>query len=1490
LESSNDSHRFAFHPRLLMKLVPSLLRILALAILSVSALPAEETTETLPPAQANFSPGPEYADSVRMFQGIPGIERAANGRLWATWYGGGTGEDRYNYIMLVTSEDDGRTWSSLKLVLDPDRDGPVRAFDPCLWHDPSGRLWLFWAERGNSQMPQLFAIHTGNSGDANPKWSATERITDGIMMNKPIVTKDGAWLLPTALWKREGSSRVVCSTDRGKTWELIGSSTVPNPAERNCDENMIVQRQDGSLWMLVRTGYGIGETTSTDGGKTWTEVMRSSIPHAASRFFIRRLGSGKLLLVRHNSPDTKTRSHLTAYLSDDDGKTWKGGLLLDERKGVSYPDGIQSKDGVIRVIYDFDRYREKKIFMAEFMENDVLAGKPSDSTRLQVLVNQATGVKPPDAKKAKAAPAPPTASPKSGEAKPISPTLITQPGPEFSHATRKWQGIPSIEISPGGRLWATWYGGPAGEGEGGNHQTLVTSGDDGRTWSDPVSVFMPEPADKARCGDGHLWLDPKGRLWWVVNRLLKDDTSELGPRTSWAFINERPDKATPKWSEPILLGPGVSLNKQLVLSNGEWITPLDNFSASASTTDPKFTKGGKVYASTDQGKTWNYRASVEIPDVTFAEHMFAERRDGSLWMLARTSYGIAQSTSTDKGLTWSRGEPFTRDMNVNTRFFLRKLKSGRVLVVVNDDPKTRRQLTAMLSDDDGRSFPHKLLLDERKTSYPDGTQAADGSLYIIYDQERYTRGAQQILFAKVTEEDILAGKVVSPASRLAQKINRLADFGGGIDDQWQKEEKVRAAARAQKRGKKKDDASPVLDTPEKLEASLKGSEISATGKEPREFTNSLGMKMIRIESGSFLMGQDGPPADYQTVKHAERCDQADWDERPAHRVTITKSLHFGMTEVTNAQYRQFKPKANPKGGDDEAAINVSWNDAVEFFAWLSKKEGKSYRLPTEAEWEYACRSGTTTLFHTGDRLPDGFQKWKFNEKLIKRFFPKTGKFPSDYRDWPAEAPLRVAQTPANAWGLFDMHGNVEEWCQDWYGPYEADAQTDPVGRVDGDFRITRGGSHTDFTRMLRSANRSGRPPETMSDRIGFRVVMGETPKTPARPLPPPPLNARDVVQSQPSKVERINSPFFSGPNPFVKVPPDQAGPMFSGHNHSPSIAECPNGDLLAVWFSCGDEGGAELAVSASRLRRGASQWEEASPFWDGPDINDHAPKLWFDGDRTLFFFAKGMAGDIVRTSTDSGATWSKARVIQPEAEIGNTPIRTHDGALMMPLDGVGVLNVSRDGGQTWNFTPSHGKPDFRAGGSGTRLPGIHNAIAQLKDGRLMAFGRYDLPAEQEKFNFRTPLSYSSDGGKTWTYEAGEFPAIGSVQRAVLLRLHEGPLLFCSFTDEQRYWPKHKGMMFKAADGSEFSGYGLFAAVSFDEGKTWPVRKLVTPGGAERMVPGVDKREFALSDTLAEAAAYLSVCQTRDDLIQLVSSKNHYVFNLAWLKKLPRLGK
>ncbi|MFA6272850.1 MAG: SUMF1/EgtB/PvdO family nonheme iron enzyme, partial [Patescibacteria group bacterium] len=453
------------------------------------------------------------------------------------------------------------------------------------------------------------------------------------------------------------------------------------------------------------------------------------------------------------------------------------------------------------------------------------------------------------------------------------------------------------------------------------------------------------------------------------------------------------------------------------------------------------------------------------------------------------------------------------------------------------------------------------------------------------------------------------------------------------------------------------------------------------------FTNSIGMKLVSIAPGTFIMGQDGPPADGQMYKHPAKFDDADWDERPAHKVTISSAFHIGATEVTLKQFRQFRPKPlKGKGSDDEAVTDVNWCDAVAFCEWLSKKEGKTYRLPTEAEWEYACRAGTAALFNTGVTLPSGFHKWNA-DGYRDRYF-KEGKLPPEYRENVKKADiLRVAQTPTNAWGLFDMHGNAAEWCADWYGPYEAGAQTDPMGRSDGDFRVFRGGSHSIFTRLLRSANRSAWLSEASSGKIGFRVVLGDWPRGQKLPPAPAPLNAQNVDQSL-AKIQAlaVDMPFFAGPNPYVKMQTNAAGPLFIDHNHSPGITECPNGDLLAVWYSCVDEGGSELCNIASRLRRGATEWELASSFWDGADVNDHAPKIWWDGDKTIYHFARGQQENIMRTSTDNGATWSKAKIIEPVGEFGNQLLRLRDGTLVLDHDSQNVsLVISHDAGKTWTF-------------------------------------------------------------------------------------------------------------------------------------------------------------------------------------------------------------
>ena len=675
-------------------------------------------------------------------------------------------------------------------------------------------------------------------------------------------------------------------------------------------------------------------------------------------------------------------------------------------------------------------------------------------------------------------------------------------------------------------------------------------------------------------------------------------------------------------------------------------------------------------------------------------------------------------------------------------------------------------------------------------------------------------------------------------------------------------------------------------------------------------TNTIGMKLVQIKSGTFTMGQDGPPMeDYLRQKRFGEMhkdfNRADFDEKPAHKVTIAQPFLMGVTEVTVAQFRQFDPsfKKNApklKPADDDAAAGVTWKRAVAFCEWLSKKEGRAYRLPTEAEWEYACRAGTTTLFNTGDTLPDKHQKWFGDDNFRGVYFPPDS-MPREY-DWrkvgkasaklkqgqiiglehPEEeskaggaGALRVAQKTPNAWGLHDMHGNVAEWCSDWYGPYESGAQTDPLGRVDGDCRVFRGGFHSSMIRFLRSANRGSWVTNSASERIGFRVVQGELPKGKALPVATPPLNAQNVSQTVPNITpQAADAPFFEGPKPFVRIPDGSVGPVFISQNHSPSITECPNGDLLAVWFSTLGETDLTTANAASRLRFGAKEWEPASSFWDAQDVNDHAPKIWWDGDKTLYHIVEGRQhGDIIlRRSTDNGVTWSKAEVMRAHGESASNPIRTKDGVIAIPFDFSG-LSISRNNGKTWSGTgrDRRGSDDIQPGGKGPFIAGIHSPIVELTHGRLMAFGRLS-PEEpaQKRFDLKMPVSYSSDLGETWQWAISEFPVVSNTQRPAMLRLKEGPIVLCSFTDQART-PKDQrhGLPFKST-GGDYTGYGLYVAVSYDEGKTWPDRRLIAPEGK----------------TTADINGYLAITQTRDGRIQLITSKDHYVFNLAWTKSLP----
>jgi formylglycine-generating enzyme required for sulfatase activity len=639
-------------------------------------------------------------------------------------------------------------------------------------------------------------------------------------------------------------------------------------------------------------------------------------------------------------------------------------------------------------------------------------------------------------------------------------------------------------------------------------------------------------------------------------------------------------------------------------------------------------------------------------------------------------------------------------------------------------------------------------------------------------------------------------------------------------------------------------------------------------------TNGLGMTLRRVEPGTVRMGARDDEADAWRVGR---------DERPRREVTVGDALYVAETPVTNAQYEAFdETHAADRGtrglstGDDEAAVMVSWRDAVAFCEWLSAETGDPYRLPTEAEWEYACRAGTTTPFHTGTDLPDACRRHQAD-------------------DWhPTPVDLTVGETPANDWGLRDCHGLVEEWCRDWHGPYPDRPQTDPVGRADGVARVTRGGSHNTATTHLRSAARSAALPDDRNWFVGFRPVMGPEPS--GDPLPSvagerwrEPSDGPDWTPPTPD-----GDPYFAGPTRFVPpVEEDAPGPPYS-HNHCPAVTWTDAGDLLAVWFSCEDEADREMVLLGSRFRPGEG-WDEPSVFFDVPDRNLTGSALFHDPDTgdLSHFNGVGAASHwanlaaMVRTSSDGGATWSAPEFVDPNHRYRNQVIagtlKTEDGALVQPCDAVSTgsggtaIHRSPDGGETWT-DPGRGSPParFEAGETGGTIAGIHAGVVELDDGRLLALGRGDTVDGQ------MPVSVSDDGGATWTYSASDLPPLDTGQRLVLTRLREGPLLLVSFTDPQGA-DDPSGMDLRTPGGDRARCRGLFAALSFDEGASWPVRRLVSPGDPPRELSGgAWTGSFTADETHGEPMGYLAATQTPDGVVHLLSSANHYRFDADWL--------
>lgn len=357
----------------------------------------------------NHHPQPRYAMKDQDYGMTVAVTATKGGRVFVCWVGGG--DNPKAYFLLSHSDDQGKTWCEPELVIDPhdERIGCDRCtIVGTLWVDPKNRLWLFFN--------QTLAHFDGASSNwyiccedpdaETPVWTEPKFLSHGCTLNKPIVTAKGEWLLPVSLWARyhisepfrdcyheldgERMANVYVSQDEGETWTRRGGVVFPD----SCfDEHMFVELRDGRLWMMGRTRtHGLLETYSDDAGATWSEPKKAVPQSVSARFHLRRLRSGRLLLVKHGKTleqAAPNRSEMTAFLSEDDGKTWSKGFVLDERFEVSYPDSDETPDGTIYITFDRNRAIDGEILICRLREEDILAGKlVSDGSYLRRIARK----------------------------------------------------------------------------------------------------------------------------------------------------------------------------------------------------------------------------------------------------------------------------------------------------------------------------------------------------------------------------------------------------------------------------------------------------------------------------------------------------------------------------------------------------------------------------------------------------------------------------------------------------------------------------------------------------------------------------------------------------------------------------------------------------------------------------------------------------------------------------------------------------------------------------------------------------------------------------------------------------------------------------------------------------------------------------------------------------------------------------------------------
>ncbi|MDD7158689.1 MAG: exo-alpha-sialidase [Firmicutes bacterium] len=324
---------------------------------------------------------------------------------------------------------------------------------------------------------------------------------------------------------------------------------------------------------------------------------------------------------------------------------------------------------------------------------------------------------------------------------------------KYDPTTRQWQGIPGIEtvtVNGKTRLWATWFTGKDKEPRVGNFAVYAFSDDGGDTWTEAVAVDFASSVTDSRVFDPSLFNDGEGNIWLMWNQTNYND-EEI---SIWYAKVTNPTAALSdiKIEAPVCIGHGLKMNKPTKLKSGEWLYTAHDFN------DIGFTK---VYSSLDNGKTWNYKGKAAVYSATFAnETALAEGKDEQgrdalvMWNRCAANYNIAVSYSYDAGATWTEANEW-KLTGPSSRINARTLSSGNVLYVHHYNTLSREKMCVSLSTDGGVTFPHRLIVDNRRdVSYPDIAVSDNDDIYVTWDRNR--NGAMEIMFTMLTEKELLA--------------------------------------------------------------------------------------------------------------------------------------------------------------------------------------------------------------------------------------------------------------------------------------------------------------------------------------------------------------------------------------------------------------------------------------------------------------------------------------------------------------------------------------------------------------------------------------------------------------------------------------------------------------------------------------------------------------------------------------------------------------